>query len=138
MGLLIFHLGYACRAECANNHVRFFAIVWMQRSGSRWFETLLNSHINMSSNCEIFNVYDRRKNISYIVKTLDKIYNSDCFSSASTNECFAIVSFKWMLNQVNTFFRFNSKLTYLKFLHGYFRYEYFKCICEKYLITEII
>ena len=117
MGLLIFHLGYACRDECANNHVRYFAIVWMQRSGSRWFETLLNSRINVSSNYEIFNVYDRRKNISYIVKTLDKTYNLYCFSSASMNECSVVVGFKWMLNQVNTFFRFNFKLTYLKFFY---------------------
>ena len=114
LDLLIFHLGYVCRAECGNNPVRFFAIVSMQRSGSGWFETLLNSHINVSSNGEIFNVYDRRKNISSIVKTLDKIYNLDWFSSASKNECSAAVGFKWMLNQVNTFFRFNSKLAYLK------------------------
>lgn len=87
------------RAECANNPVRFFAIVSIQRSGSGWFETLLNSHINVSSNGEIFNVYDRRKNISSIVKTLDKIYNLDWFSSASKNECSAAVGFKWMLNQ---------------------------------------
>ena len=106
MNLPIFHLGCACRAECANNPVRFFAIVSIQRSGSGWFETLLNSHINVSSNGEIFNVYDRRKNISTIVKTLDKIYNLDWFSSASKNECSAAVGFKWMLNQVNTFFKF--------------------------------
>ncbi|OUZ99822.1 Sulfotransferase domain [Macleaya cordata] len=87
------------RAECACNPVRFFAILSMQRSGSGWFETLLNSHINVSSNGEIFSVKDRRSNISSIVKTLDRVYNLDWFSSASKNECSAAVGLKWMLNQ---------------------------------------
>ncbi|KAJ6916233.1 hypothetical protein NC652_018813 [Populus alba x Populus x berolinensis] len=65
------------RAECAQNPVRYFAILSMQRSGSGWFETLLNSHVN----------------------TLDKVYNLDWFTSASKNECSAAVGFKWMLNQ---------------------------------------
>lgn len=88
------------RNECANNSVRFFAILSTQRSGSGWFETLLNSHINISSNGEIFSVLDRRRNISRIEQTLDEVYNLDWFSSASKNECSAAVGFKWMLNQV--------------------------------------
>lgn len=87
------------RAECACNPVRFFAILSMQRSGSGWFETLLNSHINISSNGEIFSVKVRRSNISTIVETLDKVYSLDWVSSASKNECTAAVGFKWMLNQ---------------------------------------
>ncbi|KAK9948879.1 hypothetical protein M0R45_004436 [Rubus argutus] len=87
------------RAECAHNPVRFFAILSMQRSGSGWFESLLNSHTNVSSNGEIFSVKDRRANISSIVQTLDKVYNLDWFSSASKNECSAATGFKWMLNQ---------------------------------------
>ncbi|XP_010268907.1 PREDICTED: uncharacterized protein LOC104605719 isoform X2 [Nelumbo nucifera] len=87
------------RDECKCNPVRFFAILSMQRSGSGWFETLLNSHINVSSNGEIFSAKDRRSNVSAIVKTLDKVYNLDWFSSASKNECSAAVGFKWMLNQ---------------------------------------
>ncbi|KAI3465404.1 hypothetical protein Pfo_022067 [Paulownia fortunei] len=79
--------------------VRYFAIVSMQRSGSGWFETLLNSHINLSSNGEIFGAQNRRNNVSVIFKTLDKVYNLDWFSSASKNECSAAVGFKWMLNQ---------------------------------------
>ncbi|KAE8100633.1 hypothetical protein FH972_018513 [Carpinus fangiana] len=71
----------------------------MQRSGSGWFETLLNSHINVSSNGEIFSVRDRRINISSIVRTMNQVYNLDWFSSASKNECSAAVGFKWMLNQ---------------------------------------
>ncbi|XP_021897587.1 uncharacterized protein LOC110814424 isoform X2 [Carica papaya] len=87
------------RAECSQNPVRLFAILSMQRSGSGWFETLLNSHMNISSNGEIFSLLDRRKNISSIIKTLDKVYNLDWFTSASKNECSAAVGFKWMLNQ---------------------------------------
>ncbi|XP_075652792.1 uncharacterized protein LOC142623286 [Castanea sativa] len=87
------------RAECKHNPVQFFAIVSMQRSGSGWFETLLNSHVNVSSNGEIFSVKDRRNNISSIIQTLDKVYNLDWFSSASKNQCSAAVGFKWMLNQ---------------------------------------
>ncbi|CAL9089405.1 unnamed protein product [Musa textilis] len=87
------------REECACTPVRFFAILSMQRSGSGWFETLLNSHANVSSNGEIFSVKERRSNISTITKTLDKIYNLDWYSSASKNECTAAVGLKWMLNQ---------------------------------------
>nr|GMD09907.1 P-loop containing nucleoside triphosphate hydrolases superfamily protein [Ipomoea batatas] len=70
-----------------------------QRSGSGWFETLLNNHTNISSNGEIFSVKPRRSNISTIVDTLDKIYNLDWLTSASKNECTAAVGLKWMLNQ---------------------------------------
>ncbi|GAB2219065.1 hypothetical protein Droror1_Dr00006692 [Drosera rotundifolia] len=87
------------RKECACNPVRFFAILSMQRSGSGWFETLLNSHVNVSSNGEIFGAKDRRSNASAIFNTLDTIYNLDWFSSAAKNECSAAVGLKWMLNQ---------------------------------------
>ncbi|KAG5040183.1 hypothetical protein JHK85_012659 [Glycine max] len=87
------------RSECAGNPVRFFAILSNQRSGSGWFETLLNSHINVSSNGEIFSVRERRVNVSTIVQTLDKVYNLDWLSSASKNECSAAIGSKWMLNQ---------------------------------------
>lgn len=73
----------------------------MQRSGSGWFETLLNNHINISSNGEIFSHKERRNNISSITNTLDKLYNLDWFSSAAKNECTASVGLKWMLNQVS-------------------------------------
>ncbi|PON46856.1 P-loop containing nucleoside triphosphate hydrolase [Parasponia andersonii] len=87
------------REECGCNPVRYFAIFSMQRSGSGWFETLLNNHTNVSSNGEIFSVKERRINISSILKTMDKVYNLDWFTSASKNECSAAVGFKWMLNQ---------------------------------------
>ncbi|KAL3013106.1 hypothetical protein AAZX31_06G035800 [Glycine max] len=75
------------REECACNPVLFFCIVSMQRSGSGWFETFLNSHINVSSKGEIFSVGKRRANVSSILETMDK------------NECTAAVGFKLMLNQ---------------------------------------
>uniref|UniRef100_A0ACD5WN91 Uncharacterized protein n=1 Tax=Avena sativa TaxID=4498 RepID=A0ACD5WN91_AVESA len=87
------------RAECSCTPVRFFVIVSMQRSGSGWFETLLNSHPNISSNGEIFNKMDRRENVSSILQTLDKLYNLDWLTSAAKNECTAAFGFKWMLNQ---------------------------------------
>lgn len=86
------------REECKSNPVRFFTIVSMQRSGSGWFETLLNSHVNVSCNGEIFNK-ERSSNASSIIKTLDRVYNLDFFTSASKNECSAAIGFKWMLNQ---------------------------------------
>ncbi|CAA0827632.1 P-loop containing nucleoside triphosphate hydrolases superfamily protein [Striga hermonthica] len=87
------------RKECECSPVRYFAILSTQRSGSGWFETLLNSHMNISSNGEIFSVKVRRSNVSTIVETLDQIYNLDWFTSASKNECTAAVGLKWMLNQ---------------------------------------
>ncbi|KZV45992.1 hypothetical protein F511_10682, partial [Dorcoceras hygrometricum] len=87
------------RAECTCNPVRLFTILSMQRSGSGWFETLLNSHTNVSSNGEIFSVKERRSNMSSILMTLDRVYNLDWFTSASKNHCSAAVGFKWMLNQ---------------------------------------
>ena len=93
--------GVCVREECSCNPVRYFAILSMQRSGSGWFETLLNNHTNISSNGEIFSVKDRRANVSTIFETLDKVYNLDWLSSASKNECTSAVGLKWMLNQVN-------------------------------------
>uniref|UniRef100_A0A0D9V6J8 Sulfotransferase n=1 Tax=Leersia perrieri TaxID=77586 RepID=A0A0D9V6J8_9ORYZ len=87
------------RKQCACTPVRFFAILSMQRSGSGWVETLLNSHENISSNGEIFSVKERRSNITSITKTLDKLYSLDWLSSAAKNECTAAVGLKWMLNQ---------------------------------------
>lgn len=87
------------RDECACTPVHFFAILSMQRSGSGWFETLLNSHPNISSHGEIFSVKERRQNFSIISHTLDTVYNLDWTSSSVKNECTAAVGLKWMLNQ---------------------------------------
>lgn len=75
----------------------------MQRSGSGWFETLLNDHPNISSHGEIFSVKPRRQNLTTIIDTLDAIYNLDWVSSAAKNECTAAVGLKWMLNQVQNY-----------------------------------
>ncbi|KAL3681731.1 hypothetical protein R1sor_024687 [Riccia sorocarpa] len=87
------------RGECACSPVHYFAILSMQRSGSGWFETLLNDHPNISSHGEIFSVKPRRENFTTITQTLDSIYNLDHVSSAAKNECTAAVGLKWMLNQ---------------------------------------
>lgn len=87
------------RRECSCTPVRFFVLLSMQRTGSGWFETLLNSHPNVSSNGEIFSVKERRNNITAIIRTLDAVYSLDWVSSAAKNECVAAVGFKWMLNQ---------------------------------------
>ncbi|XP_020231853.1 uncharacterized protein LOC109812322 [Cajanus cajan] len=87
------------REECACNPVRFFCILTTQRSGSGWFETLLNSHMNVSSHGEIFGMAKRRENVSSILKTMDEVFNLDWLSGASKNECSAAVGYKWMLNQ---------------------------------------
>ncbi|KAL8094602.1 hypothetical protein AgCh_036223 [Apium graveolens] len=98
------------RKECACNPVRFFVILSMQRSGSGWFETLLNSHINISSNGEVFGAKDRRSNASTVVQVLDQVYNLDWFSSASKNECSAAVGLKWMLNQAQILAQYKPKI----------------------------
>ncbi|XP_073004945.1 uncharacterized protein [Typha latifolia] len=87
------------RGKCACTPVRFFAILSTQRSGSGWFETLLNSHSNISSNGEVFFEDETRNNLSSIRKTLDRVYNLDWYRSASKKRCTTVVGFKWMLNQ---------------------------------------
>ena len=72
----------------------------MQRSGSGWFETLLNSHPNISSHGEVFVKNHRRRNVTIMMKRLDSVYNLDWVSSAAKNECTSAVGLKWMLNQV--------------------------------------
>jgi hypothetical protein len=98
--LIALHPCLFVREECSCHPVRYFTILSMQRSGSGWFETFLNSHPNISSNGEIFSVKVRRSNMTTITETLDTIYNLDWVSSASKNECTAAVGLKWMLNQV--------------------------------------
>lgn len=87
------------RAECMCTPVRFFVIISTQRSGSGWLVNLLYSHINVSSNGEIFGVEERRENISSILKTLDAVYNLELRTGAPKNSCSAAVGLKWMLNQ---------------------------------------
>ncbi|XP_023728959.1 uncharacterized protein LOC111876643 [Lactuca sativa] len=81
------------------NPVRLFVIISMQRSGSGWFETLLNNHMNISSNGEIFGQKNRRQNLSSIINTLDRVYSLDLITRSSKNGCSTAIGFKWMLNQ---------------------------------------
>ncbi|CAI5479950.1 unnamed protein product [Closterium sp. Yama58-4] len=87
------------REECLCKPVHNFVVLSMQRSGSGWFETFLNSHPNISSHGEIFIVKPRRANMSAVAETLDSVYNLDWASSAAKNSCTSAVGFKWMLNQ---------------------------------------
>lgn len=90
--------GYS-RRHCACNPVRFYVIISMQRSGSKWLESLLISHINISSNGEIFQDRERSANVSALRSTLDKVYNLDWRHSTQKKACMGAVGFKWMLNQ---------------------------------------
>ena len=72
----------------------------MQRSGSGWFETFLNSHPNISSHGEVFARHQRQANASDVLARLKSVYNLDWYSSAAKNSCTSAVGFKWMLNQV--------------------------------------
>ncbi|XP_021626764.1 uncharacterized protein LOC110625471 isoform X2 [Manihot esculenta] len=98
------------REECECTPVRLFVIMSMQRSGSGWFETLLNSHPNVSSNGEIFSVKQRRSNISTIQATLDTVYALEWVSSSAKNDCVAAVGLKWMLNQADLLARYKPTL----------------------------
>eukprot|EP00271_Cylindrocystis_brebissonii_P013008 TRINITY_DN3254_c0_g1_i1.p1 TRINITY_DN3254_c0_g1~~TRINITY_DN3254_c0_g1_i1.p1 ORF type:complete len:349 (+),score=54.17 TRINITY_DN3254_c0_g1_i1:239-1285(+) len=90
---------YSRSGECACAPVHNFVILSMQRSGSGWFETLLNNHPNLSSHGEIFSVRPRRQNFTTIRSTLERIYNLEWNSSASKDTCTGAVGLKWMLNQ---------------------------------------
>ncbi|KAH7428090.1 hypothetical protein KP509_10G075300 [Ceratopteris richardii] len=87
------------RDECGCKPTNYFVILSMQRSGSGWFEALLNSHPNISSHGEIFSVERRRKSVTTMIPTLSTVYNLDWVSSASKNHCVTAVGLKWMLNQ---------------------------------------
>ena len=74
----------------------------MQRSGSGWFETLLNNHPNVSSHGELFATVSRRETFASIKQTFDKVYTLEWNNSASKNDSTTVtVGFKWMLNQIN-------------------------------------
>ncbi|KAG0485297.1 hypothetical protein HPP92_009376 [Vanilla planifolia] len=82
--------------------VSLYAIVSMQRSGSKWFEALLNSHENIRSHGEIFYNFDRKCNMTVITTVLDRVYSLNWNVSTfrrKRNKCLAAVGFKWMVNQ---------------------------------------
>lgn len=82
------------------NPVRLFVIISMQRSGSGWFESLLNNHMNIRLNDEIFGPKNRRQNLSSNFNTLDRVYSMGLITYSSQNSCSAAINFKWMLHQV--------------------------------------
>ncbi|XP_020583309.1 uncharacterized protein LOC110026638 isoform X2 [Phalaenopsis equestris] len=92
------------RVESGCMHASLYAIVSLQRSGSKWFEALLNSHDNIWSHGEIFYNVDRKCNMTVIKKVLDKVCSSNWNTTSSfrrkKKSCMAAVGFKWMLNQV--------------------------------------
>jgi len=93
------------RKECRCTPVHNFVVLSMQRSGSGWFETFLNSHPNVSSFGEIFGKSRGLKaNLSHITETLDQVYNLEWHNSAARNSCTVAAGFKWMLNQVGPIF----------------------------------
>eukprot|EP00250_Pteridium_aquilinum_P017948 c23857_g1_i1 orf=273-1394(-) len=102
------------RGECVCTPVHFFVILSMQRSGSGWFETLLNNHPSISSHGEIFSGRGRHNNLPLITKRLDEVYNLDYRSSAVKNECTSAVGFKWMLNQGATEYHREIALYFMK------------------------
>ncbi|KAH0460430.1 hypothetical protein IEQ34_011093 [Dendrobium chrysotoxum] len=82
--------------------VSLYAIVSTQRSGSKWFEALLNSHDNIRSHGEIFYTVDRKCNMTVIKTVLDNLYSLNWNVSIfrrKKKSCMAAVGFKWMLNQ---------------------------------------
>lgn len=87
------------RQRCVCTPVHYFAILSMQRSGSGWFETLLNNHPNISSHGEIFAGRGNHKSLPIILRKLNEVYSLDYKSSAVTEDCTSAVGFKWMLNQ---------------------------------------
>ncbi|KAH7301519.1 hypothetical protein KP509_23G030800 [Ceratopteris richardii] len=102
------------RGECICTPVHFFVILSMQRSGSGWFETLLNDHPNISSHGEIFHRGSmQERNLNFIKRRIGEVYNLDYNSSAAKNVCTSAVGFKWMLNQ--------GALEYHKEIISYFR-----------------
>ncbi|KAJ7562484.1 hypothetical protein O6H91_03G070900 [Diphasiastrum complanatum] len=101
------------RGDCTCTPVHYFVILSMQRSGSGWFETLLNNHPNINSHGEVFSVKTRRQNFTVISDTLDTVYNLDWSSSSNKNECTVAVGLKWMLNQ--------GAMEYRKEVAEYFR-----------------
>ncbi|GAQ86632.1 P-loop containing nucleoside triphosphate hydrolases superfamily protein [Klebsormidium nitens] len=80
---------------CACTPVAPFILLSMQRSGSGWFETLLNSHPHVRSHGEVFSKKTWRG--ARERARLDDVYNLG--RVAQETECLRAVGFKWMLNQ---------------------------------------
>ncbi|KAE8713420.1 hypothetical protein F3Y22_tig00110210pilonHSYRG00105 [Hibiscus syriacus] len=72
--------------------VRYFVIMSMQRSGSVWFETLLNSHINVSSNGEIMGTFGKEKECIFNPGILIKFIT---LTGSDDEDCCRVFQEKW-------------------------------------------
>lgn len=88
--------GLSRARACACTPVAPFILLSMQRSGSGWFETLLNSHPHVRSHGELFS-RDTWRGARERAR-LDDVYNLGRVTEE--RECLQAVGFKWMLNQV--------------------------------------
>ncbi|KAH7293427.1 hypothetical protein KP509_28G025500 [Ceratopteris richardii] len=93
------HPNTSYRDACSCMPMHYFVIFSMQRSGSGWFVTLLNSHPNITSHGELFIDENRRDSVLKITRTLDFVYDVDWVRSAYEKDCTAAVGLKWMLKQ---------------------------------------
>jgi hypothetical protein len=86
------------RGNCSCTPVAPFILLSMQRSGSGWVETLLNSHPNLRSHGEVFKVRKREEGWNETRAALEAVFNME--KVKEEKECLSAVGLKWMLNQV--------------------------------------
>ncbi|EPS70269.1 p-loop containing nucleoside triphosphate hydrolase family protein-like protein, partial [Genlisea aurea] len=102
------------RGECIMNPVRYFVVLSLQRSGTGWFNSLLNSHTNISMYGELFAYRYLKQDIEKTIDTLDKVYNMDLEENITPkNECTSAIGFIWMLHQNVIRYR-NVTVPYIK------------------------
>eukprot|EP00897_Mesotaenium_endlicherianum_P002161 jgi/Mesen1/1973/ME000147S01059 len=93
------------RRECTCVPVHNFVILSMQRSGSTWLETLLDSHPSVRTYDEVFEhgVEQYKHNFSRVREMLDTVYRLDWPTNVKgefiKETCVSAVGFKWMLGQ---------------------------------------
>ncbi|GAQ84033.1 P-loop containing nucleoside triphosphate hydrolases superfamily protein [Klebsormidium nitens] len=85
------------RGNCSCTPVAPFILLSMQRSGSGWLETLLNSHPNVQSHGELFQVRKRGDGWREMQAALEEVFEFGRVSEEQ--ECLSAVGLKWMLNQ---------------------------------------
>jgi hypothetical protein len=86
------------RGNCSCTPIAPFILLSMQRSGSGWVETLLNSHPNLRSHGEVFKVRKREEGWNETRAALEAVFNME--KVKEEKECLSAVGLKWMLNQV--------------------------------------
>ncbi|PKA49494.1 hypothetical protein AXF42_Ash004034 [Apostasia shenzhenica] len=103
---------------CGPGPVSRYAIVSIQRSGSKWFEGMLNNHGNIRSYGEIFYHVEGNRNMTVIREILDRFYSLNWRSPFKRRRrtCIAAVGFKWMLNQASILSSYKPKLNIKRLL----------------------